>query len=208
MKNKNKNTDNTFSKIIFRYAIDECLFKDEKTVWDILREISSGLSYIHHKNIFHRDLKPENILVDSGGHVRISDFGDATTVALVLQQQSSAHWASSSSKITSSQSGLVGTTLYVAPELSKEASKSIYWNKVDIYSIGIIFFEMCHPLFITFSERCVVIQNLRKPENVFPDLFHNDKYKYRMHVRFDLSFCCNDIWLIVVIFSPYRPSKK
>jgi translation initiation factor 2-alpha kinase 4 len=57
----------------------------------------------------------------------------------------------------------------VAPELLKPngINKYTYTQKVDIYSLGIVFYEMCFP-FQTNMERVLVLQNLRKPEIQFP----------------------------------------
>lgn len=72
---------------------------------------------------------------------------------------------SSNANDSTSLSGAVGTALYVAPELLTPASKNKYnYNqKVDIYSLGIMFYEMCFP-FSTNMERIHVIQNLRQKE--------------------------------------------
>ena len=50
--------------------------------------------------------------------------------------------------------GLVGTALYTAPELGHKNTS--YNQKVDLYSVGIIFFEMCHPPLSTGMERIQV----------------------------------------------------
>lgn len=69
------------SNILFCYrtAIDDELYTDEERVWRLLREIIEGLSHIHQQGIIHRDLKPVNIFIDSEDHVKIGDFGLATT---------------------------------------------------------------------------------------------------------------------------------
>ena len=67
-----------------------------------------------------------------------------------------------------SMTGQVGTALYVAPELSEKAAKSIYNQKVDIYSLGIIFFEMCNKPLTTGMERIKTILNLRSKEIILP----------------------------------------
>ncbi len=67
-----------------------------------------------------------------------------------------------------SLTGQVGTALYVAPELSAKTAKAIYNQKVDIYSLGIIFFEMTYKPLTTGMERVKVLLNLRSKEIVFP----------------------------------------
>ena len=63
----------------------------------------------------------------------------------------------------------MGTALYVAPELSMKAAKAIYNQKVDIYSLGIIFFEMCYKPLITGMERVKILLNVRSKEIILPD---------------------------------------
>lgn len=119
--------------------------------------------------MIHRDLKPVNIFLDSRDQVKIGDFGLATTSFLALQQTQEVTKSESTNADGGSKgTGLVGTTFYVAPELMGTASKSTYNQKVDLYSLGIIFFEMCHRPFGTFSERSDVIRQLRLPNFVIP----------------------------------------
>ena len=67
-----------------------------------------------------------------------------------------------SSAAKESMTGKVGTTLYVAPELGKRAGVRVrYSQKVDLYSLGIIFFEMCFKPLSTSMERVQVLGNLR-----------------------------------------------
>lgn len=66
----------------------------------------------------------------------------------------------------------VGTALYVAPELREKAGN--YNDKVDMYSLGIIFFEMCYSL-KTGMERDAVIRKLREKDIVFPSEFWTEK---------------------------------
>jgi serine/threonine protein kinase len=82
-----------------------------------------------------------------------------------INNNSSKLLLSSNANDSTSLSGAVGTALYVAPELLTPASKNKYnYNqKVDIYSLGIMFYEMCFP-FSTNMERIHVIQNLRQKE--------------------------------------------
>ena len=68
----------------------------------------------------------------------------------------------SSSTTKESMTGKVGTALYVAPELGNRPGVRVkYSQKVDLYSLGIIFFEMCYKPLTTSMERVKVLGNLR-----------------------------------------------
>lgn len=66
-------------KSTLRTAIDVGLYKDTDRMWRLIREIFEGLAHIHQQGMIHRDLKPVNIFIDSNDHVKIGDFGLATT---------------------------------------------------------------------------------------------------------------------------------
>lgn len=73
-------------KSTLRTAIDAELHKDADRVWRLFREIVEGLAHIHQQGMIHRDLKPVNIFLDSNDHVKIGDFGLATTNIISRQQ--------------------------------------------------------------------------------------------------------------------------
>ncbi|KAJ8925528.1 hypothetical protein NQ315_009367 [Exocentrus adspersus] len=160
-------------KSTLRIAIDNSLYLDENRVWRLFREIVEGLAHIHQQGMIHRDLKPVNIFLDSEDHVKIGDFGLATTVLKARQNE----YAVSRSLIESekeetdeSKTGQVGTALYVAPEINTQ-SRVVYNQKVDIYSLGIILFEMFNKPSQTSMERITTISKLRQKEIIFPEEF-------------------------------------
>lgn len=145
-------------------------------MWRLFREIAEGLSHIHQQGMIHRDLKPVNIFLDSRDQVKIGDFGLATTSFLALQQhqENGGQQQIAIGDIGSSHTGQVGTALYVAPELMGKASKSIYNQKVDLYSLGIIFFEMSSVPFETGMERVETLAAIRSPNIVLPKYMQTD----------------------------------
>ena len=168
-------------KQTLRSAIDEgTLFKDSKRLWRMFREIIEGLLHIHSQAMIHRDLKPVNIFIHSNGHLKIGDFGLATTNMIPGGGTGSNQHLDPAPEMfnnttqagdtldTSDLTGHVGTAMYVAPEINSGKSTTSYNQKVDIYSLGIIFFEMCYPPLQTGMERIKVLSSLRSKEILIP----------------------------------------
>ncbi|XP_012285402.1 eIF-2-alpha kinase GCN2 [Orussus abietinus] len=180
-------------KSTLRTAIDNGLYEDEERMWRLFREMVEGLAHIHQQGMIHRDLKPVNIFLDSNDHVKIGDFGLATTNILSTLAQTvdtdkefqlidkgGSYDLDDLEK--GSLTGQVGTALYVAPELSAKTAKAIYNQKVDIYSLGIILFEMCYKPLATGMERVKVILNLRSKEIVLPREMDETNMPHQIHL--------------------------
>ncbi|KAF2205134.1 kinase-like protein [Delitschia confertaspora ATCC 74209] len=151
-------------KQTLRDLIRRGLYDDPDEYWRLFRQILEGLAHIHSHGIIHRDLKPDNIFIDVAKIPKIGDFGLAT---------SGQYQRTDKATIGSNQPGdmtrSIGTALYVAPELRSTVGGN-YNDKVDMYSIGIIFFEMCYPL-TTAMERDHVIRRLRERQHTLPPEF-------------------------------------
>lgn len=92
----------------------------------IAKQVASALSVAHKNQIIHRDVKPHNILITADGVAKITDFGIAK--------------AMSSSTMTAQQTGTVmGSVHYFSPE---QARGGYVDEKSDIYSLGIVLYEM------------------------------------------------------------------
>ncbi|MCB0322173.1 MAG: protein kinase [Bdellovibrionales bacterium] len=91
----------------------------------ILREVCYGLACAHQQGVIHRDLKPDNILLSQKHEVKLSDFGLARSLML--------------DKGLTDVGETVGTPYYMAPEQLKGETPD---PRVDIYSLGIVAFEM------------------------------------------------------------------
>ncbi|XP_039598215.1 eIF-2-alpha kinase GCN2 [Polypterus senegalus] len=161
-------------KSTLRDTIDQGLYKDVNRLWRFFREILDGLAYIHEKGMIHRDLKPVNIFLDSKDHMKIGDFGLATDhpVTDKLEVEDGVSAPTNKQDPTDNMTGMVGTALYVSPEVQRN-TKATYNQKVDLYSLGIIFFEMCYRPMDTASERISVLMKLRQLSIVFPEDFED-----------------------------------
>ncbi|VEU22441.1 DEKNAAC103430 [Brettanomyces naardenensis] len=148
--------------------IQQGLPKDSDNYWRILRQILEALSHIHSQGIIHRDLKPMNIFIDRNNDVKVGDFGLAKNMHSVTTTTKTLDADRTDEDLTSD----IGTTLYIATEVI--SGNGDYNEKVDLYSLGIIFFEMVYAV-DTSMERYTDIRNLRTPEIVFPSDFDSDR---------------------------------
>ena len=89
-------------------------------------QLADALSYAHSQGVIHRDLKPSNALIDPQGNLFLTDFG----IAKLLQ--------SASPRLTQTDA-IMGTPAYISPE---QAQSSAVDQRSDIYSLGIILYEM------------------------------------------------------------------
>lgn len=152
-------------KQTLRDLIRRDLYEDPEEYWRLFRQMLEGLAHIHSHGIIHRDLKPDNIFIDVAKIPKIGDFGLATSG----QYHRTDRKLPSGSHADGDMTRSIGTALYVAPELRSNAGGN-YTDKVDMYSMGIIFFEMCYPL-KTAMERDHVIRGLRERKHTLPPEF-------------------------------------
>ncbi len=101
----------------------------QKRALGVIREVAGALDAIHKKGIVHRDIKPENIMQRVDGSVALADFGIANSM---LQ-------AEGMGQTQTHHGDAMGTPYYLSPE---QASGKIITTQSDLYSLGVMMFEM------------------------------------------------------------------
>lgn len=91
----------------------------------LAKQIAAALSFAHKNHIIHRDVKPHNVMITPNGTAKITDFGIAKAV--------------NSATIVDNTEGIIGSVHYFSPE---QARGGYVDEKSDIYSLGIVMYEM------------------------------------------------------------------
>lgn len=135
--------------------------------WRLFRQILEALQYVHGLGIIHRDLKPLNIFIDKDRNVKLGDFGLATNEKFTSTGDAQIPYSKPSGPpevhlavADINLSTNVGTQTYMAPEMHSTGAGS-YTEKVDMYSLGLVFFEVCYRLGTGF-ERAQVLTALKQ----------------------------------------------
>lgn len=97
-------------------TVSECM--------DIMLQLTDGVNHAHASYIIHRDLKPQNIMIQDNGEIKITDFGIATAL--------------NNTQLTQTNS-VMGSVHYLPPEQASGKGATV---KSDIYSMGIMFYEL------------------------------------------------------------------
>ena len=106
---------------------------------DIMLQLTDGIAHAHDSYIIHRDLKPQNIMIEEDGRIKITDFG----IAMALN----------STQLTQTNS-VMGSVHYLPPEQANGKGSTI---KCDIYSMGILFYELLTGILPFKGENAVEI---------------------------------------------------
>ncbi|XP_077672139.1 eukaryotic translation initiation factor 2-alpha kinase 3 isoform X3 [Eretmochelys imbricata] len=127
----------------------------------IFLQIAEAVQFLHGKGLMHRDLKPSNIFFTMDDIVKVGDFGLVTAMDQDEEEESVLTPMPAYARHT----GQVGTKLYMSPE---QIYGNTYSHKVDIFSLGLILFELLYP-FNTQMERVRTLTEVRSLK--FPPLF-------------------------------------
>ncbi len=123
-----------------------------------ITQILRALQHAHDKGIVHRDVKPQNIMLISDGTIKVTDFGIA-------------HFSRGETRTMSDQA--IGSVHYISPE---QARGSVTDAKADIYSAGVVLYEMLTGTLPFQSENAVSValmqlnQEPKAPRSINPDI--------------------------------------
>ncbi|MBQ7900729.1 MAG: Stk1 family PASTA domain-containing Ser/Thr kinase, partial [Clostridia bacterium] len=110
--------------ITLKQYINDTAPMDCKDALGIAYQICDALSVAHQHNIVHRDIKPHNIMITSDHRVKVTDFGIArATVGSTMTADTS----------------ILGSVHYISPE---QARGSVVDGRTDLYSLGVVLYEM------------------------------------------------------------------
>lgn len=140
-----------FSGGDLKARIDRGIAPDEAL--DLLSQMAEGLKAIHAADVIHRDLKPQNIMFRDDGSLGILDFGIAKI-------------ASEETQLTE-HGQVFGTPYYMSPE---QGTGRILDARSDLYSLGVIFYEMLTSRRMYNAENAValVYKHLNDPIPILP----------------------------------------
>lgn len=98
----------------------------EPEIAKVLKQVCSGLAYLHQQNIIHQDLKPDNVLIDKNGNYLLTDFGISSRLRSTLRKNT--------------QSSKALTAAYAPPE--RFSAQQLRHFNGDVFSLGVMIYEM------------------------------------------------------------------
>ncbi|MEG2574447.1 MAG: protein kinase [Christensenella sp.] len=121
----------------------------------VAKKLCLALEYAHVKGFVHRDIKPHNVMVDMTGEPFIADFGIARNMA--------------QNTITAEENSVMGSVHYFSPEQARGERVD---KRSDIYSLGILFYEMLsgHVPFDADTSVAIALKHINDP---MPDVREN-----------------------------------
>ena len=129
---------------------------DPQGAVDLTVQILRAARFAHRRGIIHRDFKPQNVIVDDEGRAKVTDFGIARAGASDMTQTGS----------------ILGTAQYLSPE---QAQGHAVGARSDLYSIGVILYELLTGRLPFQAESAVTIALKQVSEAPVPPSEHNPR---------------------------------
>jgi len=137
---------------------------EETYIAVIVREVASGLNYLHSLKKIHRDIKAANILLNSHGDVKLADFGVVGQLSETMDKRMT----------------LIGSPYWMAPEVIMQDAQHGYDQSADIWSLGVTAIEMAmgtppysnlppYPAMLQITQQ----ESPNVPEDKFSDEFRD-----------------------------------
>jgi len=114
----------------------------EEELWNIFLQCMDALTYVHSRGVIHRDIKPANLLMDNNMSIKLGDFG----VSAFRNKDQNNLYLNANYNFFKNQEQMkyhgtyVGTRNYMAQEIKYND----YDQRVDVYSMGVSFYEICY----------------------------------------------------------------
>ena len=156
----------------------------EDELWDLFYQCMSGIICIHKNKLIHRDIKPANLFLTDDKTIKIGDFGVSATRNINKNVNET--------KIEK-ETMMVGTPLYMSPEMFNHEK---YGSKVDIYSLGCTFFEMCY-----FTPPRIPVPLMTPNFEITTDL-------QEIPVKFNKNFYSPDVTKLLELMIQKDPKKR
>jgi len=145
-------------------AKEKYLYQTWMERMSIARDIGNAIYYLHSNRIIYRDLKPDNVGLDGKGQLKLFDFGLAKKITPSNHRDGDDLYL---------LTGNTGSLRYMAPEVAKGES---YNQKVDTYSFGILFWQICslqtpyaNLTTKTHSQKVILGGHRPKPDRSWPN---------------------------------------
>jgi serine/threonine protein kinase len=182
----------------FQKKLIQKKYLSETLIAYITYQILEALQYCHQSKIIHMDIKQQNILIDENLNIKITDFSVSQSYENCKEGEKF-------------QLPLAGTSLYMAPEvLGKYEIDMEDINKIDMFSLGILLYNMAFgqfPFQLEYSDRknfTVIYDKIMQKDLVFPDsrnfslLFRNfvkNLLNKNIKQRYNINFAMEDPWM-------------
>ena len=160
----------------------------EDELWSIFLQCMQGLAYVHDKGVIHRDIKPGNILMDNNMTIKLGDFGTcAIKVNRTNDNENTQYKNARYRQIINDEDmcchgTMIGNVQYMAKEMMDKDTE--YDQKIDVYSMGVTFYEMC---FLKNPKESLSYDNMNYSKellDIINEMMEEDKDKRKSSTYF------------------------